>query len=394
MLASAWSPITSDAGEVLAPDLADAMTFLAALVERLRTQLESQRQEAVSTAEAWLTLDGDLHDAAQAAARLGQEVRHVAELEAEAGRQIRERSPAGRPDQPRCRRPGPPRHGRSRARWPARQAGCGVVAAGRPRREGSRRCGHWPRRAGARSPMLHRSPYRPSPRSRHRPTASATVRGRQWRHRSRAWLQQTERAGAALDEAARRFQAPLTRRDELRGLLQAFRDKAASAGLAEHEALDPLYTAARDTLWSAPCDLAVAESQVDDYVRTVNTDDARGRLTDERVHAARLHRADPRRLLRRLRDGRRPQPPAATAPSFGASAVGSAAAGAGAAMSARTASGRVTSSRLGTVPLGLAAGDRQPAHAAPRRAPSGLDQPRRRARRRCLRCRPSTRRQR
>ena len=72
----------------------------------------------------------------------------------------------------------------------------------------------------------------------------------------RAWLRAAERAGAALDEAARRFQAPLTRRDELRGLLQAFRDKAASAGLAEHEALDPLYTAARDTLWSAPCDLA------------------------------------------------------------------------------------------------------------------------------------------
>ena len=44
VLASAWTPMTSDEGEVLAPDLADAMTFLAALVERLRTQLESQRQ--------------------------------------------------------------------------------------------------------------------------------------------------------------------------------------------------------------------------------------------------------------------------------------------------------------------------------------------------------------
>ena len=59
-------------------------------------------------------------------------------------------------------------------------------------------------------------------------------------------------------------------RDELRGLLQAFRDKAASAGLAEHEKLDPRYAAARQVLWSAPCDLTSAEHQVDEYVRTIN----------------------------------------------------------------------------------------------------------------------------
>ena len=79
-----------------------------------------------------------------------------------------------------------------------------------------------------------------------------------------------DRAGAALDEAERRFRAPLARRDELRGLLQAFRDKAASAGLAEHEQLDPRYVAARDLLWAAPCDLADAEALVDEYVRTIN----------------------------------------------------------------------------------------------------------------------------
>ena len=86
------------------------------------------------------------------------------------------------------------------------------------------------------------------------------------------------------------------------------------------------------------------------------------------MHAARLHRADPRRLLlRRLRDGRiRGTSCAAT--SFGTRAVGPAAP----ALARRcrpAASGRVTSAtRHGAA--GLAASDRQPAHAASRWAAS------------------------
>ncbi|MGI9028524.1 MAG: hypothetical protein ACR2HP_00845 [Ilumatobacteraceae bacterium] len=85
------------------------------------------------------------------------------------------------------------------------------------------------------------------------------------------WLRVVERLGAALDEAERRFRAPLARRDELRGLLQAFRDKASSAGLGEHEAVDPRYVAARDILWAAPCDLDRAELLVDEYIGRINT---------------------------------------------------------------------------------------------------------------------------
>ena len=270
VLASAWSPITSDAGEVLAPDLADAMTFLAALVERLRTQLESQRQQAVSTAEAWLSLDGDLHHAAQAAARLGQEVRHVAELEAEAGRQSRSVQPpadlASRASAVRLRLDTAETE---RDGLLAKLDAASSLLADLDAKEAAvRALADTCRAKLADAPPLavpSIAAIAPPPdgvRDRPWPAVEAPVR---------TWLQQTERAGAALDEAARRFQAPLTRRDELRGLLQAFRDKAASAELAEHEALDPLYTAARDTLWSAPCDLAVAQSQVDEYVRTVNT---------------------------------------------------------------------------------------------------------------------------
>ena len=269
-LASAWSPITSDAGEVLAPDLADAMTFLAALVERLRTQLEADRQQAASTAEAWLSLDDDLRHAAEAASRLGQEVRHVAELEAEAGRHSRSsRPPADLASRASATRVRLDEAEAERERLLGKLDAAASLLADLDAKEATvRTLAETCRAKIASAPPLavpSVATIAPPPdgaRDRPWPAVEAPVR---------TWLQQTERADAALDEAARRFQAPLTRRDELRGLLQAFRDKAASAGLAEHEALDPLYTTARDTLWSAPCDLAAAESQVDDYVRTVNT---------------------------------------------------------------------------------------------------------------------------
>lgn len=79
-----------------------------------------------------------------------------------------------------------------------------------------------------------------------------------------------DRLGDALAEAERRFREPLTRRDELRGLLQAFRDKAAARGHGEHRELEPMYRAAADVLWSAPSDLAAAAPLVDAYVRRVN----------------------------------------------------------------------------------------------------------------------------
>ena len=75
---------------------------------------------------------------------------------------------------------------------------------------------------------------------------------------------------AALAEAQRRFQQPLDDRDDLRGLLQSFRDKAAAHGLAEHPELDPLYRQAETLLWAAPCDLAAARPLVDRYVAAVN----------------------------------------------------------------------------------------------------------------------------
>ncbi|MDP9440715.1 MAG: protein kinase, partial [Actinomycetota bacterium] len=63
---------------------------------------------------------------------------------------------------------------------------------------------------------------------------------------------------------------PLERRSELRGLLDAFRVKAASEGRAEDPVLIPLHKAASDSLYVAPCDLAVAAERVHAFIDAVN----------------------------------------------------------------------------------------------------------------------------
>jgi hypothetical protein len=83
-------------------------------------------------------------------------------------------------------------------------------------------------------------------------------------------IAKVQRLDAALAEARRRFQQPLDERDDLRGLLQAFRDKAAAHGLAEDADLEPMYRKAEVVLWAAPCDVAGARSLVDSYVAAVN----------------------------------------------------------------------------------------------------------------------------
>ena len=88
--------------------------------------------------------------------------------------------------------------------------------------------------------------------------------------RSRAYLHQLDRVQAALDEVEKRYGAPLRERDELRGLVQAFHDKAGESGLGEHTDLDPAYRAATEVLWSAPCDLVAARELVRRYVGMIN----------------------------------------------------------------------------------------------------------------------------
>ena len=58
-------------------------------------------------------------------------------------------------------------------------------------------------------------------------------------------------------------------RDDQRGLLDAYRDRANRAGFAENVALGNAYQAAHDLLWSAPCDLDLSGRLVDEYQHAV-----------------------------------------------------------------------------------------------------------------------------
>jgi hypothetical protein len=76
-----------------------------------------------------------------------------------------------------------------------------------------------------------------------------------------------ERSAAAL----------LGRRDEMRGLLDAYQVKAARLGGAEDTTLNQLYEQARDLLWTAPCDLTAADAAVMRYQQAIRGLSGQGR---------------------------------------------------------------------------------------------------------------------
>lgn len=79
------------------------------------------------------------------------------------------------------------------------------------------------------------------------------------------WTRRAREQLATLRDSASRNAALLTNRNEMRGRLDAYRAKALRVGLGEDAALTPLAEAARDALYSAPCDLAAARRSVDAY---------------------------------------------------------------------------------------------------------------------------------
>ena len=76
-------------------------------------------------------------------------------------------------------------------------------------------------------------------------------------------------ATAGFKEAERAVVAAMAKRDELRGLLGAYKAKAARLGAVEDTGLAERYDRARDMLWMAPCDLAAAEAAVAGYQQAV-----------------------------------------------------------------------------------------------------------------------------
>ena len=72
------------------------------------------------------------------------------------------------------------------------------------------------------------------------------------------------------EECERSAATGLANRDELRGLLGAYKAKAARLGVAEDADLISSYDQARDLLWTAPCDLTAAATAVAGYQRAIN----------------------------------------------------------------------------------------------------------------------------
>jgi len=100
----------------------------------------------------------------------------------------------------------------------------------------------------------------------------ALAAGGQW-SRLQAELDRCEAelaaSAAETSQAGRLAAAAVARRDELRGLLGAYKAKAARLGAAEDDALAARHDQAYDLLWTAPCDLDAAESAVSDYQRAI-----------------------------------------------------------------------------------------------------------------------------
>ncbi len=83
-----------------------------------------------------------------------------------------------------------------------------------------------------------------------------------WNARSRSLLQEMNRIAAE-------NRAPIDRRNELRGLLDAFQAKAAGVGLIEDPELGEMLSRARECLFTAPADLERAGELVDAYRRAI-----------------------------------------------------------------------------------------------------------------------------
>jgi hypothetical protein len=82
---------------------------------------------------------------------------------------------------------------------------------------------------------------------------------------------------AAATKVEKLMSGLLERREELRGRLQAYRVRAARRGAAESQPLETYYQAARELLWTRPCDLAAATRALGTYQKAVLALDQTGR---------------------------------------------------------------------------------------------------------------------
>ncbi len=260
------APLVDDLGTPLGAGLVAAAELFDGHLADLEARLTAVEAHALATAELAARVDTDLRTAQRLATELGSEVRAVQSLAARVAAHGDLADVA-------------PQLAAARARLEAaaaeRDRVVAVWAAAAPRLTDLRAREAEIRTLAATCADKIAAPPRlavPSVDALSLPEPS-DVAGLPWaamRARVVPALESLDRIGRAFDEAERRFRAPLAERDDLRGLVQAFRDKADAQGRAESPELSDLYRGAADELWRAPCDLAAARTAVQRYVDAVN----------------------------------------------------------------------------------------------------------------------------
>ncbi len=258
-------PLKDDLGELVGNSLVEAATLLDAVVQRVERSVAGRERAQIDAATTADMADTDLTVAERLAEDLGMQVNQVAHLRESLNRRDDLPHIASEAASVRASLESAAKE-RERAlqQWDAVAARLEALTATEARvRELAARC---------REKVLQAPPLAV-------PSVATVgvdlpdVTGLTWvaaRGRITPVLTRVDRVAAALAEAERRFQAALDRRDELRGLVQAFADKASEGGVMELPELDSLYQEAKAVLWAAPCDLDRGTELVDQYMSLVN----------------------------------------------------------------------------------------------------------------------------
>jgi hypothetical protein len=268
---NADGPIVDDHGELVGADLSSAATLLVVVLDRVQATLAAEEASVVAVARDRASAEADAAASARLAAELGQHVRRVAES--------LERLAAARAN--------PSLLTAAATELAALRAELEALAA--QRRSLLARWATVPdelrllcdREVEVRSLVATcRDKVRPLPvlavpaaSALGEPDAIEVLQAKPWpaaRAIIEPYVARLDRVTAALAEVGRQHAAVLGRRDELRGLLHAFRDKAGSYRLAENAELEPAFKAAESVLWSAPCDVEQAAGLVAVYTDAVN----------------------------------------------------------------------------------------------------------------------------
>jgi len=265
--ALAAEPLVDDLGGPIGKDLADAAALVDAIVQRVEQHVSASETQSAGEIAAAARAASDLDVAERLAGELGSNVNRAAQIRADlvarhdlAGTASRAAELRGELEQLAAHRTA------LFDSWAGLAAR--VARMGEAERE-AKKVADECRAKVVKAPNL----AMPSVAALGDLPAADELRARPWaaaRGEMTATLDRVTRLEAALAEAHRRFQEPLDERDDLRGLLQSFRDKADAHGLGEHPDLEPIYRDAKSLLWAAPCDLGAAHELVDRYVAGVN----------------------------------------------------------------------------------------------------------------------------